>query len=148
MLVSKINKLPRPTGKKNSKTTTSVAPVSATPDSLKQQTDKSNGLVPLEEQKKISEMLTLANLEFANVKNGIVKARKKELEVLDSTIKEFMGPLILIGYDLNDDPIEMVSASTQSEHDALVERLRRVNNRVTQNLINSGGTDPYGVHSN
>jgi len=54
---------------------------------------------------------------------------------------------MLIGYDLNNNPIEMVSAYSVAEHDALLERFRRVMYKINQNIANSGGEDPYG-HQN
>ena len=58
-----------------------------------------------------------------------------------------MGPFMLIGYDLNNNPIEMVSAYSVAEHDALLERFRRVMYKINQNIANSNGEDPYG-HQN
>jgi hypothetical protein len=99
------------------------------------------------EQKRIQEMLVHAQLEFNKIKSSIVKEKKREVEALDELIKEFVGPFMLIGYDLTNNPIEMVSASSPAEHDALLERLRRVMYKINQNIANSGGNDPYG-HSN
>jgi hypothetical protein len=78
----------------------------------------------------------------------MVKEKKKEIEALDQMIKEFIGPFMLIGYDLTNNPIEMVSASSPAEHDALLERLRRVMYKINQNIANTGGNDPYGFNSN
>lgn len=101
-----------------------------------------------EEQKKIQEAIRLAQLEFAKIKTSVVKEKRREIETLDSTLKEFIGPFMLIGYDLNNNPIEMVSASSAAEHDALLERLRRVMFKINQNIMNSGGNDPYGFNPN
>lgn len=101
-----------------------------------------------EEQKKIQEAIGLAQLEFAKIKTSVVKEKRREIETLDSTLKEFIGPFMLIGYDLNNNPIEMVSASSAAEHDALLERLRRVMFKINQNIMNSGGNDPYGFNPN
>ena len=101
-----------------------------------------------EEQKKIQEAIRLAQLEFAKIKTRVVKEKRREIETLDSTLKEFIGPFMLIGYDLNNNPIEMVSASSAAEHDALLERLRRVMFKINQNIMNSGGNDPYGFNPN
>jgi len=102
----------------------------------------------LEEQKKIQEAIRHAQLEFAKIKTSVVKEKRREIETLDSTLKEFIGPFMLIGYDLNNNPIEMVSASSAAEHDALLERLRRVMFKINQNIMNSGGNDPYGFNPN
>lgn len=101
-----------------------------------------------EEQKKIQEMIALAQLEFQKIKTNVVKEKKREIETLDTLIKEFVGPFMLIGYDLSNNPIEMVSATSPAEHDALLERLRRVMFKINQNIANSGGNDPYGFNSN
>lgn len=100
------------------------------------------------EQKRIQEMLVHAQLEFNKLKTSIVREKKKEIEVLDQQIKEFVGPFMLIGYDLANNPIEMVSAATPAEQDALLERLRRVMFKINQNMANSNGADPYGFNSN
>lgn len=101
-----------------------------------------------EEEKKIQEAINLAQLEYAKIKTGVVKEKRREIETLDSTLKEFIGPFMLIGYDLHNNPIEMVSASSAAEHDALLERLRRVMFKINQNIMNSGGSDPYGFNTN
>ena len=101
-----------------------------------------------EEQKKIQEAIGLAQLEFAKIKTSVVKEKRREIETLNSTLKEFIGPFMLIGYDLSNNPIEMVSASSAAEHDALLERLRRVMFKINQNIMNSGGNDPYGSNVN
>ena len=101
-----------------------------------------------QEQKKIQEMLMHAQLEFAKIKTLVVKEKKREIETLDLIIKEFMGPFMLIGYDLNNNPVEMVSAASPGEHDALLERLRRVMYKISQNIANSNGSDPYGYNNN
>jgi hypothetical protein len=100
------------------------------------------------DQKRLQEILLHAQLEFNKIKVGMVKEKKKEIEALDQMIKEFIGPFMLIGYDLTNNPIEMVSASSPAEHDALLERLRRVMYKINQNIANTGGNDPYGFNSN
>ena len=89
-----------------------------------------------------------AQLEFAKIKTLVVKEKKREIETLDLIVKEFMGPFMLIGYDLNNNPVEMVSAASPGEHDALLERLRRVMYKISQNIANSNGSDPYGYNNN
>jgi uncharacterized protein (DUF885 family) len=96
------------------------------------------------EQRKIQEMISLAQLESSKIKTSIVKEKKKEIDTLETVVKEFMGPFMLMGYDLNDNPIEMVSANSPAEYDALLERLRRVVVKINQNIANSNGNDPYG----
>ena len=97
------------------------------------------------ELKNHEEMLQLARLEyFKDLKNKIVKEKKREISSLDDQIKEFIGPYILIGYDLNNNPVEIVSAQNAAEHDALLERFRRVMFKINQNIMNSNGEDPYG----
>ncbi len=100
------------------------------------------------EQKKIQDMLMHAQLEFAKIKTQVVREKKREIDTLNFVIKEFMGPFILIGYDLNNNPVEMISASSTAEHDAILERLRRVMYKISQNIANSNGNDPYGIADN
>ncbi len=116
--------------------TTAVQPSSASPVQFTEN-----------DQKKLQEMILLANLEFAKLKSKIVKEKRKEIEALDDQIKEFLGPYMLIGYDLNDNPVEIVSANTAAENDALLERFRRVMFKINQNIANSNGEDPYGKNS-
>jgi len=100
------------------------------------------------EQKKIQDMLLLAQLEYASIKSKVVKEKKREIENLEQMIKEFMGPFMIIGYDLNNNPIEMVSADSSADQDAILERLRRVMYKINQNIANSNGSDPYGFNPN
>ena len=89
-------------------------------------------------------MIALANLEYGKVRTRIVKEKKREIETLDGQIREFLGPYMLIGYDLNNNPVEIVSANSTAENDALLERFRRVMFKINQNIAQSGGEDPYG----
>jgi len=97
------------------------------------------------EQATIQQMIQLAKLEYMKtVKNNIVNEKRREIDSLDMQIKEFLGPYMLIGYDLNNQPVEIVSASDPASHDALLERFRRVMFKINQNIMQSNGTDPYG----
>jgi len=100
-----------------------------------------------EDQKKIRDLILHAQVEFAKLKNNIIKERRGEIAALETQIKEFMGPFMLIGYDINNNPIELISANSTAENDALLERFRRVMYKINQNIANSGGEDPYG-HQN
>jgi hypothetical protein len=100
------------------------------------------------EQNKIQDMLMHAQLEFSKIKTQVVREKKREIDTLNFVIKEFMGPFILIGYDLNNNPVEMISADSTAEHDAILERLRRVMYKISQNIANSNGNDPYGLTNN
>ena len=93
----------------------------------------------------ITEMLQLAKLEYLkSLKSKIIKEKRREIDSLDQQIKEFLGPYMLIGYDLNDQPVEMFSADSQTHYDALLERFRRLMFKINQNMVNSNGEDPYG----
>lgn len=96
------------------------------------------------EQRRLQEMLMLANLEYSKLKSKVIKEKKREIDSLDGQIKEFLGPYMLIGYDLNNNPVEIVSASTAAENDALLERFRRIMFKINQNITNSNGDDPFG----
>jgi len=97
------------------------------------------------EQASINQMIQLAKLEYMkSLKNKIVQEKRKEIDSLDMQIKEFLGPYMLIGYDLNNQPVEIVSAEDPASHDALLERFRRVMFKINQNIMQSNGTDPYG----
>lgn len=100
------------------------------------------------EQAALNEMLQLAKLEYMkSLKNKIVKEKHREIDSLDQQIKEFLGPYMLIGYDLNNQPVEIVSAENPAHYDALLERFRRVMFKINQNIVSSNGEDPYGNNS-
>lgn len=96
------------------------------------------------EQKRLQEMLMLANLEYNKLKSKILREKKREIDSLDGQIKEFLSSYMLIGYDLNNNPVEIVSAGSTAENDALLERFRRVMFKINQNISNSNGDDPFG----
>ena len=150
------NSKPKKTAKKKQKKanstvlpTPSVPPpvptdmVPATP-STPDITSQPPALTP-QEAKAYQELAQLARLEYLKSLNSkIVKEKKREISSLDVQIREFLGPYILIGYDLNNQPVEVVSAQNPAEHDALLERFRRVMYKINQNIVNSNGEDPYG----
>ncbi len=105
-----------------------------------------NGLTDAE-QKRIEDLITHARIEYAKIQSNIIKEKKREIDSLYELVKEFMGPYMLIGYDLNNNPVEIIAASSQAQHDALLERLRRLMFKINQNIINSNGEDPYGLNS-
>lgn len=93
----------------------------------------------------IQDMVQLAKLEYLkSLKQKIVKEKRREIDALDQQIKEFLGPYMLIGYDLNDQPVELISAESPAQYDALLERFRRIMFKINQNMVNSSGEDPYG----
>jgi hypothetical protein len=114
--------------------------------SVKPETASLNkSIVPSKEQANILDMIQLAKLEYIKTLNSkIVSEKRREIDSLDIQIKEFLGPYMLIGYDLNNQPVEIVSASDPASHDALLERFRRVMFKINQNIMQSNGADPYG----
>lgn len=129
--------------KTNSETlaTTQTVNVSA---ASSQVPSSSAALISETEQRRLQEMLILANLEYNKIKSKVVREKRREIDSLDTQIKEFLGPYILIGYDLNNCPVEIVSAGSPAENDALLERFRRVMFKINQNITNSDGNDPFG----
>ena len=101
--------------------------------------------VTVSEAAAMQEMIQLAKLEYLKtLKHKIVKEKRREIDSLDQQIKEFLGPYMLIGYDLNDQPVELISAESATQYDALLERFRRIMYKINQNMVNSNGEDPYG----
>jgi hypothetical protein len=153
---SSANSKPKKIAKKKTKKTSTIVPpvpsvpppvlpdiTSPTPDSPTIQ--PTTPVISPQEVKNLQEMTQLARLEYLKALNTkIVKEKKREISSLDSQIREFLGPYILIGYDLNNQPVEVVSAQNPAEHDALLERFRRVMYKINQNIVNSNGEDPYG----
>jgi len=122
-----------------------VKPSSLTEQSKAVSKDKEAISTTPAEQAAITEMIQLAKLEYMKTLKGkIVSEKRKEINSLDMQIKEFLGPYMLIGYDLNNQPVEIVSAEDPAAHDALLERFRRVMYKINQNIVQSNGTDPYG----
>lgn len=99
-----------------------------------------------DEQQAMQEMIQLAKLEYLKaLKNKVVKEKRREIDSLDQQIKEFLGAYMIIGYDLNNQPVEIVSADSPAAYDALLERFRRVMFKINQNIVSSNGEDPYGT---
>ena len=122
-----------------------VKPSSLTEQSKAVSKDKEVISTTPAEQAAITEMIQLAKLEYMKTLKGkIVSEKRNEINSLDMQIKEFLGPYMLIGYDLNNQPVEIVSAEDPAAHDALLERFRRVMYKINQNIVQSNGTDPYG----
>lgn len=109
---------------------------------------KPSGEMSPVEQANISQMIQLAKLEYMKTLRGnIINEKRREIDSLDQQIKEFLGPYMLIGYDLNNQPVEIISAEDPASHDALLERFRRVMFKINNNIIQSQGNDPYGFKS-
>ena len=134
----KIEPSPSPTGAGSS---APASPASSMPNGPK------GAELSVSEQKKLEDLIMHAQLEYSKIQARVVREKKREIDALNQQIKEFMGPFMLIGYDLNNNPVEMVSASSPAEHDAILERLRRLMFKINQNIANSGGNDPYGLNS-
>jgi hypothetical protein len=133
-MVSKIPKKEKPISLKKKLLQTDSLPVSGIP-------------LPDSEQKKMMEMVAFAQMQYNSIKQKIVKEQKREFDALNAQIKEFMGPYMLIGFDLNNNPVEIVSAMDAAENDALLERFRKVLYKINQNMASSNGSDPYGLNS-
>jgi hypothetical protein len=126
------------------------APATEQGNALKAPTEASK-TTPLTqtEQANVNQMIQLAKLEYMKtLKNNIVNEKRKEIDSLDIQIKEFLGAYMLIGYDLNNQPVEIVSANDPASHDALLERFRRVMYKINQNIVQTNGSDPYGLKDN
>jgi hypothetical protein len=123
-----------------------VKPASAQP--VQSPVPAASNLTPAEHNN-IQEMLQLAKLEYMkSITQKVIKEKRREINSLDKQIKEFLGPYMLIGYDLNNQPVEIISADDTASHDALLERFRRVMFKINQNIMNSQGNDPYGLKEN
>lgn len=51
---------------------------------------------------------------------------REDLDMLDNIISEYMGSYILIGYNLNNESVEMSNCSNNLEANALTEHFKRV----------------------
>lgn len=131
--------------KKTENTVTATpTPVISTSPITTQSSAVSGTVISESDQKRLQEMVMLANLEYSKLKNKVLREKKREIDSLDGQIKEFLGAYMLIGYDLNNNPVEIISAGSTAENDALLERFRRVMFKINQNIANSNGDDPFG----
>lgn len=124
--------------------TATTPPAAPTSPTTTQSSTASGTIISESDQKRLQEMVMLANLEYSKLKNKVLREKKREIDSLDGQIKEFLGAYMLIGYDLNNNPVEIISAGSTAENDALLERFRRVMFKINQNITNSNGDDPFG----
>ena len=79
---------------------------------------KKEGFDP-NENKEIKELTHKALVSFLRDQLEEKAANKKDLDVLCAQINEFLNSFILIGYNLDGEPISMISAHNQQEADSL-----------------------------
>jgi glycerol-3-phosphate cytidylyltransferase-like family protein len=90
--------------------------------------------------------IQLSRMEYENNVRNVFQAEKaKEVESLIVVLKEYLESFIVLGYDLNGMPIELINLTSPMGQDALVERLRKLGAKVNYNMHESNGTNPFGV---
>ena len=96
-------------------------------------------------EKEIAAAMKMAEIQFGRIQLEVLKTVQKDFDALNAQIREFMGPYMLIGYDLSNNPIEIIAASNTAERDALMERFRKVAFKINQSIIQQLGKDSYGL---
>lgn len=77
-----------------------------------------NKLTP-PERAHIEELLKSALTDYATKQNKVIKDKHAVAEKLVSMITEYIGPFILIGYDMQGEPFNIINAPTQLDSDAI-----------------------------
>jgi hypothetical protein len=67
--------------------------------------------------------------------------RKVDNQALISIIEEYMGAFILMGYDVDNEPVVILNAKNQLQADGLATLLNRI--FMSNNNHNKGGSEPF-----
>jgi len=71
------------------------------------------------ENKEVKELTHRALISFLRDQMKDRVANKRDLDALTSTILEFLNSFILIGYNFDGEPVNLISAHNQQEADSL-----------------------------
>jgi len=77
-----------------------------------------NKLTP-PERAHIEELLKSALNDYATRQKKIIKDKEAVAEKLVAMITEYIGPFILIGYDTQGEPFNIINATSQMDADAI-----------------------------
>ena len=109
------------------------------------QTESPDKMSP-QQKAEMDKDILLSKMEYENNVRNVFQAEKaKEVESLIFVLKEYLESFIVVGYDLNGMPIELINLTSPMGQDALVERLRKLAMKVNYNMNESNGTNPFGV---
>lgn len=80
-----------------------------------------------EQQAEVDKAVQLAVLQFhEQVEQQRTVQNHADLEMLDTMLSEHIGPYILIGFNLNNEPIEIFNAGNALEAGALADHFKKV----------------------
>lgn len=69
------------------------------------------------------------------------KVKRVENQALVSMIEEYLGAFVLLGYDVDNEPVVILNAKNQLQADGLATLLNRI--FMSNNNPNKGGSDPF-----
>ena len=69
------------------------------------------------------------------------KVKRIENQALVSMIEEYLGAFVLLGYDVDNEPVVILNAKNQLQADGLATLLNRI--FMSNNNPNKGGSDPF-----
>ena len=79
------------------------------------------------EQAEVSELIRAAFVQYQeDVEKQKFNQKGADLEFIDTMLSEHIGPYMLIGFNLNNEPIEIFSAKNTMEALAISEHFKRV----------------------
>jgi len=85
----------------------------------KQQKSKMDKKLNSPERAQIEELLESAMREYVFKQATFIKSREDLVNRLSGYISEYLGPFMLIGYDVKGQPVNIIQASSQLEADAI-----------------------------
>lgn len=77
------------------------------------------------EKAHIEELLKSAMLEYSTRQRKHIKDREELFNRISSIISEFLGPYMLIGYDIKGEPFNIIHASSQMDMDAITTAMNK-----------------------
>lgn len=99
-------------GKNNKKRVPKKAPKAKKPVSRKKKTRKKDEI----SDKALKDLVDLALQQHATTSSH---RRKYEIEAFNSVIEEFLQSFIILGYNLDDEPIVLINSKSQKDSDSL-----------------------------
>jgi hypothetical protein len=91
----------------------------------KNKTDSTVKKLSQPERAHIEELLKSALKDYAVKQTKVIKDKEQTAEKLISVITEYIGPFILIGYDLQGEPFNIINASSQLDADAIATAINK-----------------------
>jgi hypothetical protein len=103
-----------------------------------QEYPESEGPLPIpcdkDTAKKVGNVIQLSYLDYLKqLDRASNKDNAECMTHLHNILSEFLGPYMLIGYLPDDEPIEIISANSQKDKEAVFERLRKTFMRHASN---------------